>query len=117
MTLVLLIDEVHQVIYTRLPNDVHCHATVRIPVFTRVNDHVDFEGQVFSRLRQQVADFVARARHRKHDRGEYIEYGIDVYVLTPEHLYRLVNDEARRLAAYHRPAPSIEKECPCEIPG
>lgn len=97
-------------IHTKLPDDVHCRATVRIPAFTRVNDHVDFESRVFSRLRQEVAGFIANARHRKHDRGEYIEYEVDVYVLTPEQLYRLVNDEARRLAAYYRPAPSIEKE-------
>lgn len=80
-----------------LPNDTRVAGVVTVPRAALADAELA-ERMVHQRLRQQVADHLVRQRVERIERAESVDYRIDLLVLTPEQLARVVNQEAQRIA-------------------
>ena len=96
-------------IQQRLPNNVRVGARATLSKY-EIGPETD--SYVRRQLREQIAEFIRHEHVKSETTGQLVEYSVDLYVLTPEQLYRLINEEAHYLATryFHR----MFEEEPCK---
>ena len=95
-------------IHHRLPNNVRVGARATVSV---LESGPDVDAQVRRKLREDVAEFIRNEHVKVETTGQLTEYSIDLYVLTPDQLYRLINEEAHYLASRYFPRMFLEEPC------
>jgi hypothetical protein len=80
------------------PIDYSLHVREIVSVLQMKQAKEPIEAQIHQRMRMKIADAIAHTRIRRTDDEHATQFELSVYVLSAHELYRLINDEARRIA-------------------
>ena len=85
------------------PEDTRFGASVTVSSLELSTQQHNIEHRIYAELRMKLADAIVHKKIEKAVREFTTEYRVVVHVLSDEHLFELIQQEAHRLSRYLNP--------------